>query len=82
MIKRNTVIRSSCAADLSETNLIEEDYPFTCPHCGVDLSARLDITGGNSQSFIQDCETCCRLIQITVKFEDGEVIDFSVEATE
>ncbi len=62
--------------------MIEEDYSFTCAHCGVDLSARLDITGGNFQKFIQDCETCCRPIQITVEYEDGEVISFSAEATD
>ena len=62
--------------------MIEEDYPFACPHCGVDLNARLDPSGGRKQRFIQDCEVCCRPIQIVVEFKGGEVVDFSAEATE
>lgn len=60
--------------------MIEQDYSFTCPHCGVDLSARLDLSGGKNQQFIQDCETCCRPIQITVEFDGGGVTEFSAEA--
>ena len=62
--------------------MLEEDYPFSCPYCGVDLSVRLDISGGRRQSFIQDCETCCKPIQISVEFEHGEVVNFSAEADE
>jgi hypothetical protein len=62
--------------------LIEQDYPFSCPHCGVELSARLDPSGGLRQQFIQDCEICCRPIQIFVRFQDGNVEEFSVEADE
>lgn len=62
--------------------MIEQDYSFACPHCGDAMSARIDATGGKRQSFIQDCETCCRPIQITVEIEGGEVTSFSAEATE
>ena len=62
--------------------LIEQDYPFSCPHCGVPLSARLDPSGGRRQQFIQDCEVCCRPIQIRVRFEGEEAADFSAEAAE
>ena len=62
--------------------MIEHDCPFDCPHCGDAMSARVDATGGKRQSFIQDCETCCRPIQITVEFEDDEVSSFSAEASE
>ena len=62
--------------------MIEEDYPFSCPYCGEELSVRLDASGGRKQSFIQDCEVCCKPIQITVKFENGEVSDFSAQASD
>jgi transcription elongation factor Elf1 len=62
--------------------MIEEDYPFSCPHCGVDLSVRLDASGGAKQEFIQDCEVCCRPIQIQVRLTGDEVIDFSAETGE
>jgi len=59
--------------------MIEQDYPFTCPHCGVDLTARIEPSGGKRQQFVQDCEVCCRPIQIRAKFEGEEVVDFSAE---
>lgn len=62
--------------------MIEEDYSFSCPHCGVDLSVRLDTTGGAKQQFFQDCEVCCRPIRIEVCFEGKEVASFSAEAEE
>lgn len=62
--------------------MLEEDYPFSCPHCGEELSARLDASGGRKQSYIQDCEVCCKPIQIRVEYSGGEVAEFSAEATE
>ena len=62
--------------------MIEEDYSFSCPHCGVELSVRLDQTGGREQQFVQDCEICCRPIQIEVRFEGEDVVRFSAVASE
>ena len=62
--------------------MIESDYSFSCPHCGVELSVRLDPSGGRQQRFIQDCEVCCKPIQIAVKFDGEEVTDFSAEPGE
>ena len=62
--------------------MIEEDYSFTCPHCGVDLNARLDKSGGRKQQFVQDCEVCCSPIHIRVEFKGEEVISFSADAEE
>jgi hypothetical protein len=62
--------------------VIEQDYPLTCPNCGVRLSVRLDPSGGRQQKFIQDCEVCCRPIQITVRFEEGEVALFAAETND
>lgn len=33
-----------------------------------------------SQTYVEDCEVCCNPIEITVAFEDGELVVF--EATE
>ena len=60
--------------------MIEQDYPFECPYCGVELSVRLDLSGGRRQQFVQDCETCCKPIHIQVEFEGEEVLSFSAEA--
>lgn len=59
--------------------MIEQDYSFLCPHCGVELSAHLDLSESAKQRFIQDCETCCKPIQIEVRFEGDEVVHFSAD---
>ena len=62
--------------------MIEEDYPFSCPSCGEEQNVRLDPSGGRKQKFIQDCEVCCRPIQIEVHFKGGEVDYFSAVGEE
>ena len=57
--------------------MIENDYEFSCPYCGEKLSIRVDLTGGEHQSFVYDCEICCRPIQIELELEDSEVLNFS-----
>ncbi len=60
--------------------MIEQDYPFSFPHCGEELSVRLDPSGGGRQKFVQDCEVCCSPIQIEVHLKGGEVEFFSASA--
>ncbi len=60
-------------------SVIEEDYLFNCPYCGEEMSARLDPSGGKKQDFVQDCEVCCKPIQIKVHFKGREVEFFSAE---
>ena len=59
--------------------MIEQDNDFECPYCGAENSVRLDVTGGRKQSFVQDCATCCKPIEISIQFENGELADFSAD---
>ena len=59
--------------------MIENDYEFSCPHCGEKLSIRIDVTGGAVQTFVYDCEVCCRPIQIQLELDANEVLNFSAE---
>jgi hypothetical protein len=54
----------------------EEDYFFACPYCFSEIAIRLDATAGSVQRFTQDCEVCCRPIEIKVGFGQDGVIDF------
>ena len=62
--------------------MMEQDYSFSCPSCGATLSVRTDLSGGARQRFIQDCEVCCRPIQIEVRFEGEEITYFCAEASD
>ncbi len=72
-------LESHLCWDPSEVPVIEQDHTFLCPYCGEDLSARLDPSGGRRQKFVQDCEVCCKPIQIEVHFAGDEVTFFSAE---
>ena len=57
--------------------MIEQDYSFECPYCGEDLNARVEAGAGRKQDFVQDCEVCCKPIQIHVEFKGNEIVEFS-----
>jgi DNA replicative helicase MCM subunit Mcm2 (Cdc46/Mcm family) len=54
------------------------EHFFACPHCWQQISMLLD--PAYSQTYVEDCEVCCNPIEITVQFEDGELMHF--QATE
>jgi len=51
------------------------EYFFTCPYCGEDISMVLD-TSVRRQTYIEDCEVCCRPIEISYAVEDDAVVEF------
>jgi hypothetical protein len=51
------------------------EHFFTCPYCGEDISMVLD-TSVSNQIYIEDCEVCCRPIEIRYAIEDGALVEF------
>ena len=47
---------------------------FQCPYCWEQISMILDTS--TSESYIEDCETCCNPIQITTQFINNELQTF------
>ena len=43
----------------------------SCPYCGVARDLPLDLSGGASQEYVEDCEVCCRPWLVRVEL-DGE----------
>ena len=54
--------------------MIEVEHFFTCPYCGEPISMVLDLSVPE-QTYIEDCEVCCRPIQIRYA-ADGEAVAF------
>ena len=52
------------------------EYFFTCPYCGEDISMVLDTSVG-AQTYIEDCEVCCRPIEISYAVEDDALVEFN-----
>jgi transcription elongation factor Elf1 len=58
-----------------------EEHFFQCPYCWEQISMLLDVSVG-SDKYIEDCEVCCNPIEISIAFEDGELVLFSAENIE
>jgi Cysteine-rich CPXCG len=51
------------------------EHFFLCPYCGEQISMVLD-TSVAHQTYIEDCEVCCRPIEIRYAIEDEVLVDF------
>ncbi|MDQ3323145.1 MAG: CPXCG motif-containing cysteine-rich protein [Acidobacteriota bacterium] len=60
---------------------METEHFFTCPHCWQEISMILDLSV-EEQIYVEDCEVCCRPIQIGYTTEDLELKDFRADTLE
>lgn len=45
-----------------------------CPYCGEENEIEVDPTAGSRQSYVEDCQVCCRPWAVKVRVaSDGEV---------
>jgi transcription elongation factor Elf1 len=51
------------------------EHFFTCPYCWQQISMVLDLSVG-SQRYIEDCEVCCKPIEVEYASEDGVLVEF------
>jgi len=56
-----------------------KEHFFQCPYCWETISMLID-TSVNNQSYVEDCEVCCRPININYQVSAGELINFEVQA--
>ncbi len=57
------------------------EHFFGCPYCWEEISMLLDPSIAQ-QNYVEDCEICCNPIEISLKFEDQELIEFDASALE
>lgn len=57
---------------------MEASESVTCPYCGQQFEVTLD-TSIESQSFVTDCEVCCRPCTISAECEPGEILSIHAE---
>jgi transcription elongation factor Elf1 len=50
----------------------EIEYFFNCPYCGENVSMLIDLNN-NNQLYTEDCEVCCRPIELTFTVVGGEI---------
>ena len=49
-----------------------QTHELVCPYCGENIQLLLDCSI-NSQEYIEDCQVCCRPINVIVNIEDEDV---------
>ncbi|HEY8230467.1 MAG TPA: CPXCG motif-containing cysteine-rich protein [Rhodanobacteraceae bacterium] len=49
-----------------------EAISTTCPYCGEPIELVVDASAGSSR-YIEDCQVCCRPMQVDVEVDDGQV---------
>jgi transcription elongation factor Elf1 len=54
------------------------EHFFNCPNCGEQISMVLD-TSIRRQTYIEDCEVCCRPVQIRYVADEGELVEFEAK---
>ena len=57
------------------------EHFFLCPYCGQEISIVLD-TSVRRQAYVEDCEVCCRPIEIRYTTEDEVVVEFEARILE
>jgi transcription elongation factor Elf1 len=59
---------------------LEMERKFRCPHCGERVSMLLDLSEDGSHTYVEDCEVCCKPIQIAFEAAGGELVTFGASA--
>lgn len=54
------------------------EHFFQCPYCWEQISMLLD-SSVSKQTYIEDCEVCCRPIEITSTFSGNELVAFEAD---
>lgn len=57
------------------------EWWFQCPHCWEQVSVLLD-PSVPGQTFVEDCEVCCRPVAIRYRIDRGVVTAFGTETLE
>lgn len=57
------------------------EHFFTCPYCWEEISILVD-PSEKEQVYVEDCEVCCRPIQILVEIREGEIERFSASPSQ
>lgn len=53
---------------------MEDEASYVCDSCGEEIVVPVDLSGGDDQTYVEDCPVCCNPNVIHVSVDpDGEV---------
>lgn len=56
-----------------------QSHSIACPYCGEAIELLVD-TSVDEQSYIEDCQVCCRPIEISVWSQDEAIVDLQARS--
>lgn len=51
------------------------EHSFTCPSCWQTITMLVDLSV-EEQTYVEDCEVCCRPLVIRARARRGQLVDF------
>ena len=57
----------------------DTDAVVTCPYCGEENEIAVDPGSGASQSYVEDCQVCCRPWHVSVSYDETGAAHVHVE---
>ena len=61
--------------------ILIQGHQAMCPHCWESITLTLDLSV-SEQSYVEDCPVCCKPLIVSYTAANGEVAEFSVEASD
>jgi len=59
---------------------MQHEQSLTCPYCNESITMLLDASEG--QKYIEDCEVCCRPIEVEYQVEGEEIVSALAHRTQ
>lgn len=52
---------------------VPDEGTYVCDSCGEDIVVPIDPSGGESQSYVEDCPVCCspNVVHVELDLDDG-----------
>lgn len=57
---------------------MEQTAEFFCAFCGEPNTTFIDLSAGGTQSYVEDCQVCCRPNQLFVRI-DEDTLDIEID---
>jgi hypothetical protein len=54
------------------------EVEVACPSCGEPLTVWIDVDGGTAQRYVEDCQVCCRPMEVTARLDAEGDADVTV----
>lgn len=58
------------AGEPADVDTWDTEAEVSCPHCGEVVSVGVDPAGGAVQTYVEDCQVCCRPWQLHVSYDE------------